>query len=235
MKKLPAVEEARAIMKEGMEWGVWKWLMEKKRVREIADHARTALDELEIQVKLKWPDEYKLAYNELVSEDEPKRGRKPAKNKKSAAGSKSDRLQLGQRVTDDRASGPHHRPANDSHERERGRIPPAYGGPPFIAAGQSRAYAVEAGRRETRDRTAAGLIPSQRSTPVPPRPPSLLKAYSIRCSPGEISSVDSITCRSLPPGCARSGPGRAGCAATSRRARIRGRAGRRLSGPGRRW
>jgi hypothetical protein len=90
MKKLPAVEEARAIMTEGMEWGVWKWLMEKKRVREIADHARTALDELEIQVKLKWPDEYKLAYNELVSEDEPKRGRKPAKNKKSAAGSKSD-------------------------------------------------------------------------------------------------------------------------------------------------
>ncbi len=84
MKKLPAVEEARAIMTEGMEWGVWKWLMEKKRVREIADHARTALDELEIQVKLKWPDEYKLAYNELVGEDEPKRGRKPAKNTKSA-------------------------------------------------------------------------------------------------------------------------------------------------------
>ena len=42
MKKLPAVDEARAIMKEGMEWGVWKWLMEKKRVREIADQARTA-------------------------------------------------------------------------------------------------------------------------------------------------------------------------------------------------
>jgi hypothetical protein len=89
MKKLPAVEEARAIMQEGMEWGVWKWLMEKKRVREIADHARTALDELEIQVKLKWPDEYKLVYNELVGEDEPKRGRKPAKDKKSA-GAKSD-------------------------------------------------------------------------------------------------------------------------------------------------
>ena len=29
MKKLPAVEEARAIMNEGMEWGVWKWLTEK--------------------------------------------------------------------------------------------------------------------------------------------------------------------------------------------------------------
>ena len=30
MRKLPAVEEARAIMTQGIEWGVWKWLMEKK-------------------------------------------------------------------------------------------------------------------------------------------------------------------------------------------------------------
>jgi hypothetical protein len=90
MKKLPAVEEARAIMKEGMEWGVWKWLTEKKRVREIADHARTALDELEIKTKLKWPDEYKLAYNELVGPDDPKRGRKLAKGNTSAAGAKAD-------------------------------------------------------------------------------------------------------------------------------------------------
>jgi hypothetical protein len=56
MKKLPAVEEARAIMKEGMEWGVWKWLTEKKRVRAIADKARAALDDQEMQVKLAWPD-----------------------------------------------------------------------------------------------------------------------------------------------------------------------------------
>ena len=85
MKKLPAVEEARAIMTEGMEWGVWKWLMEKKRVRAAADEARAALDELEIQVKLKWPDDYKLAYNQLVGEGESKRGRKQTKNVKTAA------------------------------------------------------------------------------------------------------------------------------------------------------
>ena len=90
MKKLPAVEEARAIMTEGMEWGVWKWLMEKKRVRQIADDARTALDELEIQVKLKWPDQYKLAYNELVGEGEPKRGRKTAKKTKAVSNSRGD-------------------------------------------------------------------------------------------------------------------------------------------------
>ncbi len=91
MKKLPAVEEARAIMTEGMEWGVWKWLMEKKRVREIADHARTALDELEIQVKLKWPDEYKLAYNELVGENNnTKQRRKTAKHHAAEKTGKSD-------------------------------------------------------------------------------------------------------------------------------------------------
>jgi hypothetical protein len=39
---------------------------------------------VEIQVKLTWPDEYKLAYNHLVGEDTPKRGRKHGKNAKTA-------------------------------------------------------------------------------------------------------------------------------------------------------
>lgn len=83
MRRLPAVEDARAIMKEGMEWGVWKWLMEKKRVRAIADAARAALDELDMKVKGTWSDEYKIAYNQLVAQDDtPKRGRKQAKDKK---------------------------------------------------------------------------------------------------------------------------------------------------------
>ena len=69
MKKLSAVEEARAIMTQGMEWGVWKWLTEKKRVRGIADRARAALDEYEMQVKVSWSDELKIAYNQLVTEN----------------------------------------------------------------------------------------------------------------------------------------------------------------------
>ena len=69
MRKLPAVEEARAIMTEGMEWGVWKWLLEKKRVRAIADEARAALDEFEMRVKATWSDDLKIAYNQLVSEN----------------------------------------------------------------------------------------------------------------------------------------------------------------------
>ena len=91
MKKLSAVEDARAIMKEGLEWGVWKWLIEKKRVRGLADEARAALDELEMKVKLAWPDEYKLAYNQLVADDsDSKRARKNGKGTKSAVAVKSD-------------------------------------------------------------------------------------------------------------------------------------------------
>ena len=81
MKKLSAVEQARYIMTEGIEWGVWKWLMEKKHVREVADEARAALDECEMTVKLSWSDEYKLAYNQLVSESG--NGKRPRKNAKS--------------------------------------------------------------------------------------------------------------------------------------------------------
>jgi hypothetical protein len=91
MKKLPAVEDARAVMTEGMEWGVWKWLTEKKRVRGLADVARAALDDLEMKVKQGWPDEYKLAYNQLVADDgNSKRPRKNGKGTKAAVAVKSD-------------------------------------------------------------------------------------------------------------------------------------------------
>jgi hypothetical protein len=83
MRKLPAVEAARAIMTEGMDWGVWKWLVEKKRVRAIADEARAALDNLEMKVKETWSNEYKIAYNQLVAQDDrTKRGRKQSKDVK---------------------------------------------------------------------------------------------------------------------------------------------------------
>jgi len=83
VKKISAVEDARAIMTEGIEWGVWKWLMEKKRVRVIADEARAALDDCEMKVKLSWDDDYKLAYNQLVSENGNANGKRPRKQSKS--------------------------------------------------------------------------------------------------------------------------------------------------------
>jgi hypothetical protein len=75
MRKLPAVEEARAIMTQGMEWGVWKWLVEKKRVRQIADRATEALNDAEMKVKAAWSDEFKTAYDLLLEQEErPKHG-----------------------------------------------------------------------------------------------------------------------------------------------------------------
>lgn len=80
MRKLAAVEEARAVMTEGMEWGVWTWLLEKSRVQEIADRATAALHEADRKVKAAWSDELKTAYKELVEQEKPKRGRRQEKD-----------------------------------------------------------------------------------------------------------------------------------------------------------
>lgn len=91
MRKLPAVEDARAIMTEGTQWGVWKWLMEKRRVRAIADEASAALDRLEMKVKATWSDDLKIAYNQLVSQDgDVKQARQKAKLGKKPATPKID-------------------------------------------------------------------------------------------------------------------------------------------------
>jgi choline dehydrogenase-like flavoprotein len=63
MRKLEAVEEARAIMTQGKEWGVFKWLMEKRKVRGIADRATAALNDAEDKVKATWSDDLKRANN----------------------------------------------------------------------------------------------------------------------------------------------------------------------------
>jgi flavodoxin len=75
MRKLPAVEQARAVMTEGMEWGLWRWLLEKGRVQEIADRATAALAEADRKVKATWSDDLKTAYKELVDREKPKRAR----------------------------------------------------------------------------------------------------------------------------------------------------------------
>ena len=82
MRKLEAVEEARAIMTAGKEWGVFKWLMEKRKVRGIADRATAALNECEDKVKATWSDELKKAYNYLATQDgETTKGKQAAKAK----------------------------------------------------------------------------------------------------------------------------------------------------------
>jgi hypothetical protein len=94
MRRLAAVEDAKAIMTEGMEWGVWKWLLEKKRVRGIADEARAALDEFEMKVKATWKDDLKIAYNHLVSQNgDAKQGRQ-----KANSGKKEETLKIDSQI-----------------------------------------------------------------------------------------------------------------------------------------
>ena len=65
MQKLAEVEEAKALMNEAKNWGVWRWLWEKSRVRATADRAVDALAETEDRVKATWTEDQKKAYREL--------------------------------------------------------------------------------------------------------------------------------------------------------------------------
>jgi hypothetical protein len=99
MRKLEAVEEARSIMTQGTEWGVFKWLMEKHKVRIIADKATEALNNAEDKVKATWSDELKRAYNYLATQNgsagNEKRG---AKSKAAAKPADPEMLAIAQRV-----------------------------------------------------------------------------------------------------------------------------------------
>jgi hypothetical protein len=75
VRKLPEVEEAKALMAEALEWSVMKWLKEKKRVRKTADRANDALDQSSKEMKLLWPDELRAAYGGLGRN--ASRGNKP--------------------------------------------------------------------------------------------------------------------------------------------------------------
>jgi len=68
MQKLPAVEEAKELLTAAKEWGVFKWLTEKSRVRHAADRAWEALDEYEKKVRDAWSDDLQKAYQELIAE-----------------------------------------------------------------------------------------------------------------------------------------------------------------------
>ena len=52
-------------MTEAMKWSVMKWLREKKQVRKTADEANAALDRLNREVKQRWPELVRAAYDAL--------------------------------------------------------------------------------------------------------------------------------------------------------------------------
>jgi hypothetical protein len=68
MEKIPAVETAKALMTEAVAWSVMKWLREKKEVRKVADQANAALDQWNLAVKNRWPENVRAAYETLVKQ-----------------------------------------------------------------------------------------------------------------------------------------------------------------------
>jgi hypothetical protein len=67
MRKIESVEEAKSLLNEAKDWGVWRWLTEKKRVRTAADLAWAELEEVEKEIKGSWSDDLRKAYRELQS------------------------------------------------------------------------------------------------------------------------------------------------------------------------
>jgi hypothetical protein len=65
MQKLIPVEEAKTLMREAIDWSLWGWLTEKRKLRTTADRAWEALDDAEKKVKAGWNDDLKAAYREL--------------------------------------------------------------------------------------------------------------------------------------------------------------------------
>jgi hypothetical protein len=68
MHKLIPVEEATALMEEAKDWSVWRWLLNKSRVRAAADRAVDALADAEKKVKASWSDDLKKAYRECEAQ-----------------------------------------------------------------------------------------------------------------------------------------------------------------------
>jgi hypothetical protein len=68
MRIIQSVEAAKALLNEAKDWGVWRWLTEKKRVRTAADIAWADLEEVERAIKTSWSDDLRKAYRELQAE-----------------------------------------------------------------------------------------------------------------------------------------------------------------------
>lgn len=68
MQKLAPVEEAKTLFEEAKEWGLWRWLTEKRRARQTADRAWQAFDEHEGKVKASWSDLVQKAFREAEAQ-----------------------------------------------------------------------------------------------------------------------------------------------------------------------
>ena len=74
MDRLKAVEDAKALLEQGKEWSIVKWLTEKRHVRRVADEGTAALDRAERDVKSTWTEDLRNAYAALTApslDDDP--------------------------------------------------------------------------------------------------------------------------------------------------------------------
>jgi len=62
MRKLIPVEDAKTLMREAIDWSLWSWLTQKRRLRTTADVAWEALEGCERKVKAGWSDDLKKAF-----------------------------------------------------------------------------------------------------------------------------------------------------------------------------
>ena len=85
MKPLVEVEEAKTLMNEAMEWSIWRWLLQKAMVRQVADRGTAALDDLEEKVKARWSSDLKKAYRALEGDSSASNGAAQAIDRKVTA------------------------------------------------------------------------------------------------------------------------------------------------------
>jgi len=71
-------------MAEAVDWSVFRWLLEKHRVRGTADQANAALDEMNRAVKARWRSDVKAAYKELSA-----KASNPAARRQADAGTQT--------------------------------------------------------------------------------------------------------------------------------------------------
>ena len=69
-----------------MEWSVFTWLFQKRKVREVADAANAALDKLRESTKARWSNEIKAAYHSSSRKGRKQTGSEPIATDPEIAG-----------------------------------------------------------------------------------------------------------------------------------------------------
>lgn len=106
MKKFDEVEQAKALMTEGLSWSVMKWIAEKKRVRKAADKANNLLWTTQKTLREFWSDELIAAYDALAGAD-GNSGRQRPKQDGAAIDLEIKRLAHALKKADDEAYAAH--------------------------------------------------------------------------------------------------------------------------------